>query len=218
MHSPKLRAPTPAGSKRLNRAQNPFHLGRRGLDFRQQAQADIFQRVFQVAVVVDGVGDDPRNRHVDGAQIGEFQLLDELFLQRLPMPVAEVAAAVVIAGPGSIRRAAGLFAPGFIGDFHFRLFALIGGRGVAVEFGVLLLRRRLLTLPNGLRTGIERLLFRLEHHIGLERLADVGLQIERGQLQQSDGLLQLRRHGELLADAKLQTWLQHNSFRSKPTV
>jgi hypothetical protein len=27
-------------------------------------------------------------------------------------------------------------------------------------------------------------------------------------------LLQLRRHGQLLTDAKLQTWLQHIPFRS----
>ena len=46
----------------------------------------------------------------------------------------------------------------------------------------------------------------------------MGLQIQRGQLQQPDGLLKLRRHRELLADAKLQTWLQHSSLRSKPTV
>jgi hypothetical protein len=44
------------------------------------------------------------------------------------------------------------------------------------------------------------------------------LQIERGQLQQSDGLLQLRRHRQLLAYAKLQTWLQHEFLSSKPTV
>ena len=40
----------------------------------------------------------------------------------------------------------------------------------------------------------------------------MGLQIERGELQQPDGLLQLRRHGELLADTELQTWLQHGSL------
>ncbi len=44
------------------------------------------------------------------------------------------------------------------------------------------------------------------------------LQVERWQLQQPDGLLQLRGHGQLLADAKLQTWLQHIAFQSKPTV
>jgi hypothetical protein len=46
----------------------------------------------------------------------------------------------------------------------------------------------------------------------------VGLQVQGWQLQQPDRLLKLRRHGELLADAKLQTWLQHSSFKSKPTV
>jgi hypothetical protein len=31
-------------------------------------------------------------------------------------------------------------------------------------------------------------------------------------------LLQLRGHGQLLADAKLQTGLQHSSFKPNPTI
>jgi len=111
-----------------------------------------------------------------------------------------------------------LFAPGFIRDFHLGFLALIGGRVVAVEFGIFLLGREVLALTHHVRRRIRGFLLGLEPDIGLERLADMGLQVERGQLQQSDRLLQLRRHGELLADAKLQTWLQHSSVRSKPTI
>ena len=78
--------------------------------------------------------------------------------------------------------------------------------------------QQLIALAHGIDHGIRGLILCLEHHIGLERLTNVRLQIEGRQLQQPNGLLQLRRHRELLADAKLQTWLQHSSFRSKPTV
>jgi len=115
-----------------------------------------------------------------------------------------------------------LFAPGLVGDFHFGFVALIDRRGVAVEFGIYFCRRHILALAHEVGRRVQgrvhRVVFGFEHDIGFERLAHMRLQVERGKLQQSDGLLQLRRHGQLLADAKLQTWLQHSSFKSKPTV
>ena len=152
-----------------------------------------------------------------GDRLGELELLDQLFLQRLRVLVAEVAAPVVIARPGGVRGSARLLAPGFVGDLDLgRLGLLLGGR-VAVELGVLLLGRVLLldgtghvALARAFRRRVERkLVLGLEHDVGLEGLADVGLQVERGQLQQPDGLLQLRGHRQLLADAELQTWFQH---------
>ena len=54
---------------------------------------------------------------------------------------------------------------------------------------------------------------RLEHDVGLEQLADVRLQLERGQLQEPDGLLQLRGHGQLLTQLQLQGGFQHGACR-----
>ena len=51
----------------------------------------------------------------------------------------------------------------------------------------------------------------LEHHVALERFADLCLEFEDRQLQQADGLLQLRGHRELLAKFELQGWLEHSS-------
>jgi hypothetical protein len=51
----------------------------------------------------------------------------------------------------------------------------------------------------------------LEHHVALERFADLCLEFEDRQLQQADGLLQLRSHRELLAKFELQGWLEHSS-------
>ncbi len=51
----------------------------------------------------------------------------------------------------------------------------------------------------------------LEHHVALEQFADVGLQLEGRHLEQADGLLQLRRHGQLLTHTQLQRRFQHVS-------
>jgi len=70
---------------------------------------------------------------------------------------------------------------------------------------VLALWRRLVE-----RGEVDLLLFLgLEHHVALERLEDLGLQFEDGQLQQTDGLLELRRHGQLLTELELQGRLEH---------
>jgi hypothetical protein len=55
------------------------------------------------------------------------------------------------------------------------------------------------------------LLLGLQHHIGFERLADLRLEFQDRQLQQADGLLQLRGHGQLLAESELQGGLEHSS-------
>ena len=75
---------------------------------------------------------------------------------------------------------------------------LIGGRRLRdFRFGHGRLDR--LELVGGL--GI---LDRLEHDVALEQFPDMGLQLEGRHLEQSDGLLQLRRHGQLLTHAQLQ--------------
>ena len=62
--------------------------------------------------------------------------------------------------------------------------------------------------------GAVGLLVRLEHDIAFEQLADVRLQLEGGQLQQPDGLLQLRGHGQRLTQPELQGGFQHVCVRS----
>ncbi len=213
MHSPKLRAPTPAGSSDCTMLEHALHFARSDLDLRQQAQAHVLERVLQIAIVGNGVADDAGNRNVDGGQLGEFQLLDELLLQRLAVLVAEITAAIVIAGPGSVGRPAGLLAPRLVGNFDLRSFALLRRRADAVQRGIFLIQPNRQFFAVAHRIGHLGLVLALEHHIGLERLAHMGLQVERRQLQQPDRLLQLRGHGQLLTDAKLQTWLQHISFR-----
>ena len=60
------------------------------------------------------------------------------------------------------------------------------------------------------RGEVDRIvLFLLEHDVGLERLQHLRLQLEHGQLQQLDGLLQLRGHRKLLTELELQGRLEH---------
>jgi hypothetical protein len=47
------------------------------------------------------------------------------------------------------------------------------------------------------------IIFGLQHDVGFKQLADVRLQLYGGHLQQPYGLLQLRRHRQLLAHAQL---------------
>ncbi len=212
MHSPRLRAADAGGLQRLNDAQDALDVGGRRLDLRQQAQAHVLERVVQVSIIGDRIGDDAGNRHVDRGKLGQFQLFDQLLLQGLAVLIAEIAAAIVIAGIVSVGGAAGLFAPGLIGDLHLGGFALIRRRADAIQFGIFLIEpnRQFFALARRIRR--LRLFLALQHHVGLEGLADMRLQVERRKLQQSNRLLQLRRHGQLLTDAKLQTWLQHISF------
>ena len=44
----------------------------------------------------------------------------------------------------------------------------------------------------------------LEYHVAFELFADVRLKLQRRHLQEADGLLQLRGHGELLTQLQLQ--------------
>jgi len=48
-----------------------------------------------------------------------------------------------------------------------------------------------------------------------EQLADVRLQLDGRQLQQPDGLLQLRCHRQLLAELELQRGLKHKTCRRR---
>ena len=75
-------------------------------------------------------------------------------------------------------------------------------------------RRRGFELRAGFGLGgfeAPGLVLGLEHHVALERFADLCLEFEDRQLQQADGLLQLRGHRELLAKFELQGWLEHSS-------
>ncbi len=182
------------------RAQGARGIGRRlagdGLD-------DRVQRLGQVAVVVDRVHDRARDRERRGRQPRELELPQEVVAQRAARFVGELELALAGTGPGRLGFRSARLGPvvadldhGF-GGFAAPLVAVLGRRGRR-------LARRCIERP-----GRFEVLVRLEHHVGLERLQHLGLQFDRRQLQQADGLLQLRRHRQLLPDPELEAGLHH---------
>ena len=153
-------------------------------------------RVGEVAVVVDRIDDGARDGEVPRLEVGVFELPDEMILQRQRGVVGDFGGALVVVAPGVGARAA--FAPvvfddlGFDGDFGSRL-----------RVDALLLRHRM---------GFERFelaggfvfVHGLEHDVAFELLADVRLQLQRRHLQETNGLLQLRGHGQRLTQLQLQ--------------
>ena len=71
-------------------------------------------------------------------------------------------------------------------------------------------RARLLRLA-----GVEALRFIafLQHQIGVQRLLNLLLELQCRELQQTDRLLQLRRHGQVLAEPKLDGLLHESRMR-----
>ena len=136
-------------------------------------------------------------------ELRQLQLPEQVFLQGLAGRIGEfLLPVVVVAAPGRLGGADAVLAPAVIQHLDRRSRAASSGdssgSGVA---GVLQ------------RAAVEALLMaivhRLEHHVGLEQLADVRLQLQGGQLQEPDRLLQLRGHRQLLTQLELQGGFQH---------
>ena len=133
-----------------------------------------------------------------GARLAYSSCADQVILQRELGVVGDFRGALVVVAPAVGAGAA--LAPGFLDDLRIdgdrdlglslRIHALLFGHGVRLER--LETARRFVLLDG------------LEHDVGFELFADVRLQLQRRHLQEADGLLQLRGHGELLTQLQLQ--------------
>jgi len=168
--------------------------------------AQILDRLAEVAVRLDGIHDEFGDQPIAIAEGGQVQLPLQVILQRfgLARHGGEVARVVFIAAAGAGAGAeihegvlpvavdAKLLRNLVVGAELQRAIRLFRHDGWGRDF----LRRDLRGVVLGFKEGI-----------GVERLADFRLQVERRQLQQPDGLLQLRRQGEVLRDAEFETCL-----------
>ena len=95
-----------------------------------------------------------------------------------------------------------LFRPGIVGDLDFRC-----------RLGLAHLRRLLgLSVVSHLETAgrsFRHFVQRLEHYVAFETLRGCGLQVECGQLQKADRLLELRGHRQLPTQPELQRRFEH---------
>ena len=131
---------------------------------------------------------------------------------RSPEQVAEAAlkAAPVWDGHNDVPEAIRDRRAGVLGDFDFRRPLLSG----FLPLGLGLLRVRGFERAGDLGKLIER----LEHDVALERLADVRLQVECGQLQKANRLLELRGHRQLLTQPELQRRFEHREMKGSLNV
>ena len=168
-----------------------------------KVEGDLGEGLRQVAVVIDRIDQRCGDFKVGFGQTEQGQLTEQVFAQRLPSLVGEVAGAVlVILGSTGVAAGTGAVGPRLVYDLDFDRFGEAcllggrrGGREVCAELEV-----------HGL-CGFGLLL--LQHDVGFEHFGKVRLQFERRHLQEADGLLQLRRHRERLAELELQRLLEH---------
>ncbi len=120
-----------------------------------------------------------------------------MLLQRLAGGVGELLLPfIVVAVPGGLGRADALLAPTLVQDLYGAFLGALRDLGL----------RDFHSLE---QTGGLGFFHRFEHHIGLEQLPDMGLELECGQLQKPNCLLQLRGHRQGLTQLELQGRFQH---------
>jgi hypothetical protein len=173
---------------------------------RRQVLAQRLAALVQIAVVVDGLDDRGADRAVARGQRRQVQLPQQVVAQVLGFLVLRFEIIVVVR-----HRAAVVGAPEFEVD-----------RIVAVEFVAALVVARLVVGAGGVEFVVDlgrwrlrrsnvfavRFFFALgfgqfQQRVGLHRLAQLHLELDAGQLQQADRLLQLRRQCQLLMEAQL---------------
>ncbi len=177
-----------------------------GPDVRGDRGGDRLRGLGQVAVVIDGVDDRAADRELLRRQVRELELPPEVVLQRVSGLVGEFRLALAGARPGRLGLGRGRLGP-LVADLDDDVvLGGLAGLRILAAFA----RQRLE------RGGGLAFLLELQQHVALERLLDLRQQLGRGQLQQPDGLLQLRRHRQLLADPELQGRFHHAAGLPRP--
>ena len=173
---------------------------------------EFFEATVQATVAVGSIDECQSNNLIFLGQTGEIQLPEEVILERLAATVAVVEVHVVAiaadargAGrenvlPLRVHRQVvghGGFEIRFGGGCrHFRtaLGVVEGAFRCSVAGGLAV---RFVLFP------LVALFVYLQHRVFLQCLLDFLLEVEGAQLQQTNRLLQLRRHGQLLTDLEL---------------
>lgn len=164
--------------ERLQQRQRGAQLVQVRLHLGRQPAQDFLQGRAQVAVLVQFVDQQRRQRGVARRGAGQHQLPEQVLAQGI--------------GPGGLGQAGIIIGVDPARTRHFL------DRGVALGRGFVVLHRRL-ALGFGLRLDGGRLIVAFQQRIVGEHLRDFRLELERGQLQQPDRLLQLRGQRQMLA-------------------
>ena len=188
-HSPGERAPTPAGSKccRWHSAIVSSSQRRPRPRAGQAAARDLLERLREVAVLVERVDQQLDEGAVALVEVGERELRAQVVAQRRRVGRGEAAVAVLLvvarAAPvrGDLARPVGSSAGGGL------------GRRAALVRGGIRRRRRPLRCSAAFVAVLA-----LERRVLHQEAVDLLVELDRGELQQPDRLLQLRREREVL--------------------
>ena len=154
---------------------------------RVETLPDVFEVEREIAVVVDGIDERGRNDPIGVAESEHGHLPVKTILERLRLRAAgnEIGAVEL-----SVRRTA-VERRSVVDVLPHAVDGEIGGDVEGDDLG----------LGAGARGVV---LVQFQHEIGVERILDLGVQLDGGKLQQPDGLLEPRRHRQLLAQPELQ--------------
>ncbi|MCY1419340.1 hypothetical protein D9M71_349260 [compost metagenome] len=194
----------------LDTVQDGFDFVELDVHFRIEGVADLFEAFVQVALVVDAVDQGDGDKPVGVGHRCQVQLPEQVALQALASRCAggEVPLVVVIAGQAAGAGLVDVFPcrvdRQFVGNalVPFAIFKVVYRGGGLLIAGFLDFRRDLLLDVIGQRVAVVEVVaifLALEHGIGFQGFLDFLLEVQGGQLEQSDGLLQLRCHRQLLA-------------------
>ncbi|MCY1430656.1 hypothetical protein D9M71_466070 [compost metagenome] len=205
------------GFELLDAAQDDFDLVHLHAQFRIDGREDVLQGLRQVAVVIDAVDDAEGDQPVGIGHRRQVQLPLQVALQALAGRGAggEVPLVIVAAGQAAGAGLVDVFPGGvhrqLVGDAFAPLFLVeaVDGRGGGfLEAGVLGGGVAVFGAVGKGVAAVEVLavLLALEHRVGFQRFLNLLLQIQGGKLEQSDGLLQLRSHRQLLTHLEDERW------------
>jgi hypothetical protein len=192
------------GVERLDEREHVVDLvdGHRQID--AQVARDLLERLGHVAIVVERIDDRFADPDLARVELADLELPDQVLVQIAAALVRELERPVVVALRAALAGRNRAVLPRVDIDDDFLL-------GVARGRGFVLRRvREIVRLVQ--RRDLDGFVFLgLEHHVVFERLLHLRLELEHGELQQLDRLLQLRRHRQLLAEFELQRRLEHVS-------
>ena len=188
----------PGGVERLHEGEDLLDVLLAHRQVGAQAARDVGDRFGEVAVVVQRVNDRLADPHLARIELAHLELPDQVLVQVAFAFVAELEGAVVVVLRAAVARGRRGFRPRVLHlDDDLVRFLALAVIVVAAAFALALAFRR--RLVEG--TQVELLvLLGLEHDVRLEGFLNLGLELEHGQLQQPDGLLELRRHRQLLTE------------------
>lgn len=168
----------------------------------------------QIAVRADRVDQRRPDPLVSWGQVAQMQLPEQVVLQALVLAVGGILQRVAVVQAAWARGGLVDVVPATVGA------QLLGDHVIASRVGLHAIpvdpfAPFLRALGRGLLALVLHL---LEHGVAFQRLLDLRLQLQRGKLQQTDRLLQLRGHRQRLPQLQIKPGLQHRGLRSMVTI